>query len=98
MLLASSEQARAALLLELTAIVNRSFRGHLPELVVPWSVRALLTVLRKTVGGGRPLAVFETLKRLSSKLGVSIVKDRAAMYFDPQHDLTSRCSWGRGTR
>jgi Reverse transcriptase (RNA-dependent DNA polymerase) len=33
-----------------------------------------------------PLAVGETLRRLNSKLGVSFVKGRAAMYFGPQDD------------
>jgi hypothetical protein len=83
MLCASSEQAKAALLSELTAFVNRWFHGHLPELLVPWFVGAPLTAFAKNGGGVRPLAVGETPRRLASKLGVSIVKDRAAMYFGP---------------
>jgi hypothetical protein len=86
MLRASSEQARAALLSELTAFVNRSFHGRLPEVLVPWFVGAPLTGFAKNNGGVRPLAVRETLRSLTSNLGVSIVKDRAAMYFGPQDD------------
>jgi hypothetical protein len=86
MLRSSSEHARAALLSELTAFVNRSFHGHLSELLVPWFVGALLTAFAKHGGGVRPLAVGETLRRLTSKLGVSIVKYRAAMYIGPQDD------------
>jgi hypothetical protein len=86
MLRGSSEQARAALLSELTAFVNRSFQGHLPELLVPWFVGVPLTAFAKNGRGVRPLAVGETLRRLTSKLGVSIVKDRAAMYLGPQDD------------
>jgi Reverse transcriptase (RNA-dependent DNA polymerase) len=83
---ASSLHAKAALLSALTAFVNRSFHGHLPELLVPWFVGAPLAAFVKNGGGARPLAVGETLRRLTSKLGVSIVKDRAAMYFGPQDD------------
>jgi hypothetical protein len=86
MLRASSEKARAALLSELTEFVNRSFHGHLPELLVLWFVGAPLTAFANNGGGVRPLAVCETPRRLTSKLGVSIVKVRAAMYFGPQDD------------
>jgi hypothetical protein len=86
MLRASSEQAKAALLSELTAFVNRSFHGHLSDLLVPWFVGAPLTAFAKNGGGVRPLAVGETPRRITSKLGVSIVKDRAAMYLGPQDD------------
>jgi hypothetical protein len=86
MLRASSEQAKAAFLSELTVFVNRSFHGHLPELLVPWFVGAPLTAFVKNGGGVRPLAVGETPIRVTSKLGVSTVKDRAAMYIGPQDD------------
>jgi hypothetical protein len=86
MLRASYEQAISALLSALTAFVNRSFHGHLPELLVPWFVGAPLTASAKNGGGVRPLAVGETLRRLTLKLGVSFVKDRAAMYLGPQDD------------
>jgi hypothetical protein len=86
MLRASSEQAKSALLSELTAFVNRSFQGHLPELLVPWFVGAPQMAFAKNVGVVRPLAVGEMLRGLNLKLGVSIVKDRAAMYFGPQED------------
>jgi hypothetical protein len=98
MLCASSEQAKAALLSELTAFVNRSFHGHLPELLVPWFVGAPRTAFAKNGGGVRPLAVGETLRRLTSKLGVSIVKDRAAMYFGPQDDPYVPVQLGVGVR
>jgi hypothetical protein len=98
MLRASSEQARAALLSELTAFVNRSFHNHLPELLVPWFVAAPLTAFAKNAGGVRPLAVGETLRRLTSKLGVSIVKDRAAMDFGPQDDPYVPVQLGVGLR
>jgi hypothetical protein len=95
---ASSEQAKAALLSELTAFVNRSFHGHLPELLVPWFVGAPLTAFAKNGDGVRPLAVGETLRCLASKLGVSIVKDRAAMYFGPQDDPYVPVQLGVGVR
>jgi hypothetical protein len=95
---ASSEQAKAALLSELTAFVNRSFHGHLPELLVPWFVGAPLTAFAKNGDDVRPLAVGETLRRLTSKLGVSIVKDRAAMYFGPQDDPYVPVQLGVGVR
>jgi hypothetical protein len=98
MLRASSEQARAALLSELTAFVNRSFHGHLPELLFPWFFGARLTAFAKCGGGVRPLVVGETLRRLTSKLGVSIVKDRAAMYFGPQDDPYVPVQLGVGVR
>jgi hypothetical protein len=76
--------------------VNRSFHGHLPELLVPWFVQAPLTAF---VGGVvRPLAVGETLRRLTSKLGVSVVKDRAARYFGPQDDPYVPVQLGVGVR
>jgi hypothetical protein len=98
MLRTSSEQARAVLLSELNAFVNRSFRGHLPELVVPWFVGAPLTVLAKNGGSIGLLAVGEMLRRLTSALSVSIVKDRAAMYFGPQDDPYVPLQLGQGVR
>jgi hypothetical protein len=98
MLRTSSAQARAALLSELNAFVNRSFRGHLPELLVPWFVGAPRTALAKNGGGVRSLAVGEMLRRLTSKLGVSIVKERAAMYFGPQDDPYVPVHLGQGVR
>jgi hypothetical protein len=95
---ASSEQTRAALLSALTAFVNRSFHGHLPELLVPSFVGAPLTAIAKYGGGVWPLAVGETLRFLTSKLGVSIVKDRDAMHFGPQDDPYVPMQLGRGTR
>jgi hypothetical protein len=73
MLRASSEQARAALLSEFNAFVNRSFHGHLPELLVPWFVGAPLTAFAKNGGDVRPLAAGETLRRLTSKNSVSLL-------------------------
>jgi hypothetical protein len=98
MLRTSSEKAKAALLLKLTAFVNRSFHGHLPELLVPWFVEAPLTAFAKIGGGIRPLSVGEMLRRPPSKLGVSIVKDRAAMYFGPQDDPFVPVQLGIGVR
>jgi hypothetical protein len=95
---ASSEQAKAALLSELTAFVNRSFHGHLSERLVPWFVGAPLTAFAKNGGGVRPLAVGEMLRRLTSKIGVSIVKDRAAMYLGPQDDPYVPVQLGVGVR
>jgi Reverse transcriptase (RNA-dependent DNA polymerase) len=95
---ASSEQARASLLSELTTFVNRSFHGHLPEHLVPWFVGAPLTAFAKNGGGVWPLAVGETLRRHTSKLGVSIVKDRAAMCFGPQDDPYVSLQLGVGLR
>jgi hypothetical protein len=66
--------------------VNRSFHGHMPEPLVPGFVGAPLTAFAKNDGDARPLAGGETLRLLTSKLGVSIVKDGAAMYFGPQDD------------
>jgi hypothetical protein len=94
----SSEQARSALLSEPTEFVNRSIHGHLPELLVPWFVGAPLTAFAKHNGGVRPLAVGETLRRLTSKLGVSIVKDRAAVYFGLQDDPYVPVQLGVGVR
>jgi hypothetical protein len=48
--------------------------------------------------GVRPLAVGDTIRRLTSKLGVSIVKDRAAMYFGPQDDPYVPLQLGVGLR
>jgi hypothetical protein len=98
MLRSSSEQARAALLLELTGFVNHSFHGHLPELLFPWFFGAPLTAFAKCGGGVKPLVVGETLRRLTSKLGVSIVKDRAAMYFGRQDDPYVPVQLGVGVR
>jgi hypothetical protein len=62
------------------------FRG----LLVP------LTAFAKNGGGVRPLAVGETLRRLTSKLGVSIFKDGAAMYFGAQDDPYAPLQLGVG--
>jgi hypothetical protein len=45
-----------------------------------------------------PLAVGETLRRLTSKLGVSIFKDGAAMYFGAQDDPYVPVQLGVGVR
>jgi hypothetical protein len=82
----------------LTVFVNCSFHGHLPELFVPWFVGGPLTAFAKNVGSVRPLAVGETLRRLISKLGVSIVKDRTAVYFGQQDDPYVPVQLGVGVR
>jgi hypothetical protein len=51
--------------------------------VVCWSTS---DAFAKNGGGVSPLTVGETFRRLTSKLGVSIVKHRATMYFGPQDD------------
>jgi hypothetical protein len=78
--------------------VNRSFHGHLPELLVPSFVGAPLTAFAKNGENVRSLAVGETFRRLTSKLGVSIVKYRAAMYFGPQDDPSVPVQLGVGVR
>jgi hypothetical protein len=60
-------------------------------------VGAPLTAFAKYGWGVRPLAVGETLS-LNSKLGVSIVKDRAALYFGPQDDPYVPVHLGVGVR
>jgi hypothetical protein len=78
--------------------VNRSFHDHLPELLVPWFVGAPLTAFAKNGGDVWPRAVGEMLRRLTSKLRVSIFKDRAAMYFGPQDDPYVPVQLGVGER
>jgi hypothetical protein len=68
------------------------------ELLVPWFVGAPLTAFAKNGGGVRPFAVGEMLICLTSKRGVSIVKDRAAMYFGQLDDPYVPVQLGVGVR
>jgi hypothetical protein len=95
MLRASSEQARAALLSEFTAFVNRSLHGHLRELLVPSFVGAPLTAFAKNGENVRPLAVGETFRRLNSKLCLYCQRQSRDALFSRRMILPSRCSWGR---
>ena len=65
----------------LTTFVNKVLSGNIPNEVKPFFFGANLTALNKKTGGVRPIAVGNTLRRLSAKCAGYCVKDaRTASY------------------
>lgn len=75
--------AGSRLLIRLTDLVNIILSGSVPELVLPVLAGASLTAFNKKDGGIRPIAVGDTLRRLSAKCATKAVQEKFAGVFGP---------------
>ena len=67
----------------LAALVTQLARGNVPDAVAPWLAGAPLTPLRKRDNGVRPIAVGETIRRITSSILMNRVRDTAHSYLGP---------------
>ena len=68
---------------ELAALCNSLLRGDIPSEVKPWFFGGKLAALPKTDGTLRPIAVGDTLRRLTSKLALEEVSNDIRSYLEP---------------
>jgi hypothetical protein len=73
----------AAVLEQLTAVVQLLARGDAPKEVAPSLAGAGLLALPKAKGGVRPIAIGEVLRRVTGKSLCAAVKDEAQAFFHP---------------
>ncbi|CAE8636187.1 unnamed protein product [Polarella glacialis] len=74
---------RAAVLEQLTAVVQLLVRGEAPEAVAPTLAGAGLFAMPKATGGVRPIAIGEVLRRIVGKCLCASVKEEAKRFFHP---------------
>ncbi len=68
--------------------------GEIPTNIRPILFGANLTALLKKDGGIRPIAVGNTIRRLSAKVSCNRIREEAAKYLCPrQHFFTSLLTW-----
>ena len=68
----------------LARFINVCLEGKISNLITPFFAGARLIALSKPVGGIRPIAVGNTLRRLVSKLACKIIYLTAGEYFVPR--------------
>ncbi|MBM4023654.1 MAG: hypothetical protein FJ284_15705, partial [Planctomycetes bacterium] len=68
---------------QLTLLVNRLAKGDVPADVRPWLCGASLVALKKETGDLRPIAVGETLRRLTAKVLCSAVSAEVRQILEP---------------
>ena len=73
----------AQLLSLLVEVVQLLLQGHVPPTVVPWLCGAFLMALRKPSGALRPIAVGETLRRLTSKIALELMGSKIQSVLEP---------------
>ena len=67
----------------LSEVVSILLRGEVPEEVRPYVCGASIMALRKPNGTLRPIAVGETIRRLTSKVAVELITERARVLLEP---------------
>ena len=67
----------------ITEVVNLFPQGEVPESVRPFVCGASIMALRKPNGSLRPIAVGETIRRVTSKVAVELISDRARTILEP---------------
>ena len=60
----------------LSEVVSLLLRGEVPESVRPYVCGASIVALRKPNGSLRPIAICETIRRLTSKVAVDLITER----------------------
>ena len=76
--------ASSDLILRLIAeVVNLLLQGEVPEAVRPFVCGASIMALRKPNGTLRPIAVGETIRRITSKVAVELLSERARTILEP---------------
>ena len=71
------------LLSEFVTLSNYLLRGEIPSEVKPWFFGGKLAALPKPDGTLRPIAVGDTLRRLTSKLALEEVSNDIRCYLEP---------------
>ncbi len=71
------------LLFSLTSLVNLLASGRAPPTIVPHLCGAALIAIRKKCGGLRPIAIGESLRRLTSKCLAFSTRSTALPHFLP---------------
>ena len=82
-LLARSCDANGLFVVALTSLVNLILAGNVPSSIQPILFGAAVTAFNKKEGGVRPIAVGETVRRLSAKCATRAVKGRFSDAFSP---------------
>ena len=67
----------------LSEVVSLLLRGKVPESIWPYVCGASIMALRKPNGSLRPIAIGETIRRLTSKVAVDLITERAREIFEP---------------
>ena len=67
----------------ITEVVNLLLQGEVPESVRPFVCGASIMALRKPNGTLRPIAVGETLRRITGKVAVELISERALALLEP---------------
>ena len=67
----------------ITEVVNLLLQGEVPESIRPFVCGASIMALRKPNGTLRPIAVGETLRRITSKVAVELISDQARTILEP---------------
>jgi hypothetical protein len=81
----ANTELRPAVLASLTRFINTLSRGQVPVTIRPLFFGANLTALTKKIGGIRPIAVGNTLRRLAARcIGSSVRDQRRTAYGDVQ--------------
>ena len=66
----------------LSEVVNLQLQGEVPETVRPYVCGASIMALRKPNGASRPIAIGETICRLTSKVAVDLITERARVILE----------------
>ena len=67
----------------ITEVVNLLLQGEVPDSVRPFVCGASVMSLRKPNGTLRPIAVGETFRRITGKVAVELISDRARAVLEP---------------
>ena len=67
----------------ITEVVNLLLQGEVPDAVRPFVCGASVMSLRKPNGSLRPIAVGETFRRITGKVAVELISDRARAVLEP---------------
>ena len=71
----------------ITEVVNLFLQGEVPESVRPFVCGASIMALRKPNGTLRPIAVGETIRRITGKVAVELISERARALLEPARPL-----------
>ena len=82
-LCAKTCEASGRFLTSLTGLVNSILAGNVPSCIQPVLFGAAVTAFNKKEGGVRPIAVGETIRRLSSKCASRAVRTHFSTMFSP---------------
>ena len=79
-----SGEPGARLLASITLLLNKMLRGEIPEEVLPFLYGASVIAFSKPNGGIRPIAIGNTLRRLTAKAAATVFKEVAKTKLFPR--------------